>query len=76
MQTSQEFDRYLFTETEAASRLGVTLEELHRVLDEHLFTREEPRPAECQFRSADLVLISYWLRREVNMKVLRMPRRN
>lgn len=66
----------LFTEAEAAQRLGVSLQRLHRVLDENIFNNGDQRPPECVFRSSDLVVLAFWLQTHLSRKVLRMPRRN
>ena len=31
-------------------------------MDEHVFNNGEARPAECIFRSSDIVLLGYWAR--------------
>ncbi len=82
--TNLQTDEQLFTEAEAAGCLNVSLERLHHLLDEYIFNNGEARPSKCMFRSADLVLLSYWLRTDPNSdpfttpsaKIIRMPRRN
>ena len=76
MSHSEMTEEALLTEAEVSGRLGISVERLHRVLDEHIFNNGERRPAKCLFRSSDLLLISYWLRTEMTAKVLPMPRRN
>ena len=56
-------DDALVNEAEACRRLGINVEELHDILDDHVFNNGERRPAECLFRNSDLVLISYYLRK-------------
>ena len=65
----------LFTESEAARHLGVSIERLHVLLDRYIFNNGEPRPAQCSFRSTDLVLLSFWLRNGDSGNVVMMPRR-
>lgn len=65
-----------FSEDEAAQSLGISLERLYQLLDEHVFNDGKPRPDEVTFRAADLVLLGFWLRSTPNHKVVRMPRRN
>jgi hypothetical protein len=65
----------LFTESEAARQLGVSIDRLHCLLDRYIFNNGEPRPAQCSFRSADLVLLSFWLRNGDSTKIVMMPRR-
>jgi hypothetical protein len=63
------------TEQEAAQWLGISVEELHRLLDEHIFNNGTARPAEVHFTQSDLLLLSYWCDKPRNNKVLSMPRR-
>ena len=64
-------------EHQAAQWLGISLETLHRLLDEHIFNNGTPRPAEVFFTQSDLLLLSYWCDKPTrkNQKVLSMPRR-
>ncbi|HET9697267.1 MAG TPA: hypothetical protein VFP40_10405 [Terriglobales bacterium] len=64
-----------FSETEAASMLGISVERLHRLLDEHIFNDGSIRPPDLTLRSADLVLLKFWDRGPDDMKVIRMPKR-
>ena len=75
MSHSEMTPEVFFTEIEASDRLGISVERLHRVLDENIFNNGERRPADCLFRSSDLLLIAFWLRNEITAKVLPMPRR-
>ncbi len=68
-------EKEFYSEVEAAQALNITLERLHRLLDEHIFNDGSPRPNNMNFRSSDLVLLSFWNRTIANPKVLRMPRR-
>ncbi len=63
-----------FTEQEAAKSLGIGLDDLYRLLDEHIFNNGTPRPAGLVFTHADLLLLSYW-RGDTESNVIRMPRR-
>lgn len=65
-----------YTEDEAARSLGISLDRLHFLLDEHVFNDGSQRPRTMNFRAADLVLLAFWDRATPNPKVLRMPRRN
>jgi hypothetical protein len=66
----------LFSETEAAAALGVTVTRLHQVLDEHIFTNGIARPHEIQFTSEDLLLLGYWCSTpRVAHEVITMPLR-
>jgi len=66
--------REIYSETEAAQSLGITLAELYRLLDQHIFTDGSPRPQRLEFRYADLLLVGVWS--NSSPKLLRMPRRN
>ncbi len=63
------------TEQQAAQWLGISIESLHRLLDDHIFNNGTPRPAEVLFTQSDLLLLSYWCDKPAGAKVLPMPRR-
>jgi hypothetical protein len=63
------------TEQQAAEWLGISIEALHRLLDQHIFNNGTPRPAEVHFTQSDLLLLSYWSDKPRNRKVISMPRR-
>ncbi len=65
-----------YTEAEAAQMLGISLDRLHALLDEHVFNDGGNRPSEVTFRSSDLILLEFWLRSDPQENVLRMPRRS
>jgi len=70
------FDPESITENEAAQWLGISVERLHRLLDEHIFNNGTPRPSEIRFTQSDLLLLSYWCdKRGSGQKVLSMPTR-
>ena len=62
------------SELQAAQRLGITLDALHKLLDEHIFNNGTPRPEGIRFTHADLLLLSYWCEPRAG-KLLRMPYR-
>lgn len=62
------------SEVQAAQRLGITLDALHRLLDQYVFNNGTPRPEGIRFTHADLLMLSYWCDTP-NRKVLSMPRR-
>ncbi len=64
-----------YSEVEAASALGISLERLRLLLDQNLFNDGSERPEDISFRYSDLVLISFWNKTSPNPKVVRMPRR-
>ena len=64
-----------YTESEAAGMLGISVDRLHKLLDENIFNDGTPRPPELRLRHADLVLLAFWDRSTGNPKVIRMPRR-
>jgi hypothetical protein len=65
----------LYTETEAATALGVSVARLHEILDEHIFTNGTLRPSSIQFTSEDLLLLGYWCStpRAATHEVITMP---
>jgi len=62
----------IYSEAEAAEALGITLAELHRLLDQHIFT-DGPRPQNLDFRYSDLLLLSVWSGHPIVRKVIKMP---
>ncbi len=64
------------TEQEAAQSLGITLDALYRILDEHIFNNGTPRPKGLRFTSSDLLLLAVWADEVAGSKVLSMPKRN
>lgn len=70
-----EDEENLLSEEEAARQLGVSIAHLHRLLDKHVFHGGHKRPVSCTFRSADLMLMRYWVNIEPEQKVVEMPRR-
>lgn len=65
----------LYTEREVSDLLGITIEHLHELLDEHIFNDGTARPTELTFTNSEMVLLGFWHKGEPNSKVLRMPRR-
>jgi hypothetical protein len=65
-----------YSESEAANLLGISIERLHRLLDENIFNDGTKRPGDLLLRYADLILLAFWERGTANPKVIRMPRRN
>ena len=49
-----------YSESEAASILGVSIARLHQLLDQHIFNVGGRRPPNIEFTSSDLLLLSYW----------------
>ena len=68
---------HLYTETEAAGSLGITVARLHQLLDQHIFTDGNHRPAALHFTSGDLLLLGYWCpsRKAGPGEVVTMPKR-
>ncbi len=68
-----------FTEAEAATTLGITIDDLHEILDRHIFTQGNTRPESIEFTSNDLLLLSFWNKSSSlsppTGRVLRMPKR-
>ncbi len=64
-----------FTEQQAAASLGISLDALHRLLDQHIFNNGTPRPRELTFTHSDLLLLSFWKNDYEDQKIVAMPRR-
>ena len=64
----------LYTESEAAGYLNISIFELYSLLDEHIFNDGNRRPDGLSFCEADLVLLGFWNSNQENPKVIRMPR--
>ena len=64
----------MFSEDEAAHSLGITVDELHRILDQHVFTSGE-RPLDLRFTQSDVLMISCWVDGERVNNVIPMPSR-
>lgn len=62
------------SEVQAAQRLGITVDALYQLLDEHIFNNGTPRPQGIRFTHADLLMLSYWCEPRSG-KVLPMPKR-
>ena len=67
-------DKEFYTEQEAADSLGISLQRLHSLLDQHVFHEGPERPPQLNFMATDLVLLSIWHRDEPT-NIVRMPRR-
>jgi len=65
-----------YSEAEAAHTLCISLEALHQILDDHVFTPENPRPQHMEFTHAELLLLSVWAKPIPGSNVLAMPSRN
>lgn len=75
MKNSNQTQKNLYTEVEAAEALGISLLHLHAILDENVFNDGAPRPANVLLEASDLVLLEFWCNQTPNPKVVRMPRR-
>jgi hypothetical protein len=65
-----------YSEIEATHTLCISLEALHKILDKHVFTPENPRPGVLEFTHAELLLLSVWAKPKRGHNVLAMPHRN
>ncbi len=63
------------SESQAAQWLGITVEALHKLLDDHIFNNGTMRPEAIRFTHADLLMLSYWCEPTKGSKVLSMPKR-
>jgi hypothetical protein len=67
--------RQFFEVSQAAHMLSISVDELYRILDQHVFNPENPRPSVLELTYNDIVLLSVWARPERGANVLEMPRR-
>jgi len=65
-----------YTEAEAAHTLCISVEALHAILDQHVFTPEHPRPAVLELTHAEMLLLSVWAEPERGRNVVAMPSRS
>lgn len=68
----------LYSEADAAAALGISINHLHELLDQYIFTNGNRRPEAIQFTSSDLLLLRYWChdsKRTVTHEVITMPKR-
>jgi hypothetical protein len=70
----------LYSETEVADILDITREQLHELLDRHVFNDGSERPEELTFTSSEVVLLGFWQKGarsadDLNRKVIHMPKR-
>ena len=70
--------RELYSETEAAAALSISIARLHELLDKYVFTGKNHRPDSIEFTSSDLLLLGYWhnLTAPPGSKVISMPKRS
>lgn len=61
MHNSKTQVKQLYNEEEASEALGISVAMLHQILDRHIFTDGGSRPANVEFTSADLLMLSYWV---------------
>ena len=62
MSTNISSGKELYSEAEAAEFLGISISQLHQLLDTHIFTTEDARPTDLAFQPSDLLLLGYWNR--------------
>ncbi len=75
MPTADQPFKQFYSESEAALILGISVNRLRCLLDEHIFNDGTARPDELVLQSSDLVLLRFWHRSTPNPTVNRMPRR-
>jgi hypothetical protein len=73
--TLQKSIKQYYNEPEAASLLSISLVALHEILDSHVFSKDNPRPAELEFTYSELLLLSVWAKPERGANVVQMPRK-
>jgi hypothetical protein len=56
--------KQVYSETDAASSLGISVNTLHSILDKHVFNDGVPRPMTMELMLADVLLVAYWMEQE------------
>jgi hypothetical protein len=69
MHITKQSAKQLYNEKEAAEALGISIFQLHSILDEHIFNQGTPRPQNVEFTSSDLLMISYWVETMAQQKL-------
>lgn len=64
----------VYSESEAAAELRISVERLHSLLDRKIFNEGTPRPTSVTFQSSDLLLLRFWLDQEPS-RLIQMPGR-
>lgn len=75
MPTADKPFKQFYTEAEAALLIGISVNRLRTLLDEHVFNDGSERPDGLLLQSSDIVLLRFWHRSTPNPKVIRMLRR-
>ena len=68
--------KQIYGEKQAAEILGITIPQLHEILDRHVFNDGAPRPENVEFTSSDLLMMGYWAEKLPGRNVVAMPSRN
>jgi hypothetical protein len=56
--------KQFYSESDAASSLGISLNTLHSILDKHVFNDGVPRPMAMELALSDVLLVAYWMEQE------------
>ena len=64
-----------YNEPEAAGLLCISLNDLHEILDRHVFSKENPRPQKIEFTYSELLLLSVWAKPTRACNIVEMPSR-
>jgi hypothetical protein len=76
MYTATKTVKHHYSEREAAATLCISLESLHKILDEHVFTPDHPRPEDLDLTYSELLLLSVWAKPDFGAgNVVEMPHR-
>ncbi len=70
MQKKQKIADHSYTETEAAEQLGISLQRLYELLDDHIFIDSSSRPAHLIFDDTELLILAFWDRLDASENVI------
>jgi hypothetical protein len=68
--------KQVYSEQEAATSLGISVNTLHSILDRHVFNDGVTRPSPMELVLSEVLLLAYWVEQEhVGLKVVSSGRR-
>lgn len=70
MQTVKAPAKQFYNEQEAARALGISVSTLHGVLDRFIFNDGISRPPNLELMFSDLLLLSYWIEQQPELKAV------
>ncbi len=63
--------KQVYSEQEAATSLGISVNSLHSILDRHVFNEGAARPEPLELMLSEVLLLAYWAEQEnLGLKVV------